>query len=82
MQRHAVDVDMLAQHVAGGAGYVGDDRRFTARRGVQQARFPSVGASGNDHLHAFTQQAATARFGADGIEIVHHLVELSFNFTV
>ena len=34
MQRHAVDMDMLAQHVAGGAGDVGDDRCFAARQGV------------------------------------------------
>ena len=82
VQRHAVDVYMLAQDIAGGTGYVGHDRRFTARQGVQQARFSGIRATSNHHLHPFTQQAALARFGADGIEIVHHLVELSFNFTV
>ncbi len=30
VQRHAVDVNMLAQYVAGGAGNVGDDRRIAA----------------------------------------------------
>ena len=75
-------MDMLAQDIAGGTGYVGHDRRFTARQGVQQARFSGIRATSNHHLHPFTQQAALARFGANGIEIVHHLVELSFNFTV
>jgi hypothetical protein len=73
---------MLAQHVAGGAGNIGHDRRFTARQGVQQARFPGVWAPGDHHLHPFAQQAALARFGADGVEIGHHLVELGFDFAV
>ena len=29
VQRHAVDMDMFAQDVAGGAGDIGDDRRLT-----------------------------------------------------
>ena len=82
VQRHAVDVDVLAQHVASGTGNVGHDRCFTARQGVQQARFTGVRASGNHHLHPFTQQAALARFCTNGVEIGHHLVELGFDFAV
>ena len=37
VQRHTVNVDMLAQNVAGGSGNIGDDSRFPARQRVQQA---------------------------------------------
>ena len=43
MQRHPVDVDMLAQHVAGGTGYVGDDCRFTASQAFSRLDFPALG---------------------------------------
>ena len=82
MQRHAVDMDMLAQHVAGGAGDVGDDCCFAARQGVQQARFTGIWPPGDHHLHPFAQQTALTSFGADGVEIGHHLVQLGFNFAI
>ncbi len=82
MQRHAVDVDMLAQDVTGGAGNVGHNRGFTARQGVQQARFPGVWTTGNHDLHPFTQQAALTRFGAHRIEVGNHIVELRFDFSI
>ena len=37
VQRHTIDMDMLAQHVAGGTGNIGDDSRLPARQRVQQA---------------------------------------------
>jgi hypothetical protein len=34
---------MLAQHVAGGAGNIGDDRRFAARQAFSRLDFPAFG---------------------------------------
>ena len=82
MQRHAVDVDVLAQDVAGGAGNIGHNCSFAARQGVQQARFPGVRATGNHDLHPFTQQTALTRFGAYRVEVGNHIVQLCFDFPV
>lgn len=75
-------MNMLTQHVTGGTGDVGDDRRFTARRGVEQARFTGVRAARNHDLHPLAQQATLTCFGTHRVEIGHHAIELSFNFTV
>ncbi len=82
MQWHTVNVNMLAQHVAGGASDVSDNSRFTARQGVQQARFPGVRTTGNHYLHPFAQQAALTRFGTYSVEIAHHGIQLRFDFAI
>ncbi|CGQ10944.1 Uncharacterised protein [Salmonella enterica subsp. enterica serovar Typhi] len=82
MQRHPVDVDVLAQHVARGTGDIGDNGRFTACQRIQQAGFPGIRASGNHYLHPFAQQAALARFGAHGVKIGDDAIELRFDFAV
>ena len=61
VQRHAVDVDALAQHVARGARQSGHDRRLVAGQAIEQARLAGIGAPGDDDGHAFTQQPALAR---------------------
>ncbi|MNP58921.1 hypothetical protein D3C76_1538800 [compost metagenome] len=58
MQRHAVDVDMFAQDIPGGAGDIGNDGRFPPGQLVQQARLAGVRPAGDDHGHAVTQQGA------------------------
>lgn len=35
MQGHAIDVNMFAQYIAGGAGYVRDDGRLATGQGIQ-----------------------------------------------
>ncbi|GAR60669.1 hypothetical protein NGUA15_02446 [Salmonella enterica] len=82
MQRHPVDVDMLAQHVTRGTGDIGDNGCFTACQRIQQAGFPGIRASGNHYLHPFAQQATLARFGAHGVKIGDDAIELRFDFAV
>ena len=62
VQRHAIDVDMFAQHIAGGAGDIGDDGRLTPGQGIEQAGLAGVGTAGDDHVHAVTQQRALTGF--------------------
>ncbi|MNL62918.1 hypothetical protein D3C87_1869910 [compost metagenome] len=75
-------MNVFTQHVAGGPGDIGHDRRFAACEGVQQTRFPGVWTTGDNYLHPFAQQATLARFGAHGVEIGHHAVELRFDFAI
>ena len=51
VQRHAVDRNPLAHHVAGGAGNRGHDGRLVARQAIQQARLAGIGAAGEHHRH-------------------------------
>ena len=61
VQRQAVDVDALAQHVARGARNGGDDGRLVAGQPVEQAGFAGVRPAGEHHGHAVAQQPALAR---------------------
>ena len=63
VQWHALDLDRLADLVAGGAGDGGDDRQFGAGQRVQQRTLAHVGLAGQHHLQAFAQQCALARAG-------------------
>ncbi len=62
MQGHAIDVDMFAQYIAGGAGYVRDDGRLATGQGIQQAGLAGIRSSGDDHGHAVAQQGALGSF--------------------
>ena len=80
MQRHAVDVDMFAQQVAGGAGDVGDDRRLAAGQRVEQAGLAGVRAAGDHHRHTVAQQCALpgralhlGQVRADGFQLAQHV---------
>ncbi len=66
VQRHAIDVDMFTEHVTGGAGNFGHDRRFTPSQGIEQTGFTGIRTAGNDHCHAVTQQGALPGFADDG----------------
>ncbi len=61
-------MDLLAQHVARGAGLVGDDGDLIADEFIQQAGLSGVGLAGDDDVQAFAKQRALARRRADGIE--------------
>ncbi len=65
MQRHAVDCDPFAQHVARRSGNRSDDRSVVAREAIQQARLARVRAPGDDDGHPFAQQRTLARSGRD-----------------
>ena len=76
VQRHTVDVDMFAQHVAGGAGDIGDDGGFAAGQGVQQARFAGIGTPGDHHGHAIAQQRALASLAQYRGKLCAHRIQL------
>ncbi len=58
VQRQAVDLDALAQHVAGGAGHGRDDRGVVTREAVEQARLAGVRAPGDHDGEPVAQQRA------------------------
>ncbi len=79
MQRHAIDVDMFAQDVAGGAFDLSDDSGFPLGQGIEQAGFAGIGTSGNHHGHPFAQQRTlvgiaddASQVGVDNFKIPRH----------
>ena len=75
VQRQAVDVDLLAQHVAGGAGDVGDDGRLPPGQGIEQARLAGVGLAGEHDVHALAHQLALPGGGHHPREFVEQGVD-------
>ncbi|MCY1465567.1 hypothetical protein D9M71_837320 [compost metagenome] len=55
VQRHAVDVDMFAQDIAGGTGDVGNDRSLAPGKPVEQTGFAGIGTTSDHYRHAVTQ---------------------------
>ncbi len=76
VQRHAIQVDMLAQHIAGGTGDLGDDGGLAPGQGIEQARLASVGTTGDHHLHPFPQQGALPGFAANLVQRPHDGVKI------
>ena len=70
MQRHAFDLDRLADLVARGAGNRRDDRELGAGQRIQQRALAHVGLAGDDDLDAFAQQRALARAVEQRIELL------------
>ena len=52
---HAVERDLFAHGVARGAGDVGNDGHFIARKRIKQAGFAHVWRAHQHHVHAFAQ---------------------------
>ncbi|MNR29108.1 hypothetical protein D3C85_1464740 [compost metagenome] len=82
MQRHAVEVDVFPQYVAGGAGYFGDDGGLAPGQGVEQAGLAGVGTAGDHHLHPFPQQGALFGLAAHVVERRHDGVEIPRDLAV
>jgi hypothetical protein len=61
VQRHAFDLDRLADAVARGAGDRRDDGQLGPGQRVQQRALADVGLAGQHHAQAFAQQRALAR---------------------
>ena len=61
MQRHAFDLDRLADAVARGAGDRRDDRQLGAGQRVEQRALADVGLAGQHHADALAQQRALLR---------------------
>src|ERR1044071_2738131 len=59
-ERHALDLDRLAQRIAGRAGDRRDDRALLAGEAVKQAGLANVGAPGEYDVDAATQKASFA----------------------
>src|SRR5690606_11848520 len=66
MERHAFDVDVLAQDVPGGALNTGDDGAFASAQGSQQAGASSIGPTCNHNTNANAHQRALAGFAEHG----------------
>ena len=64
VQWQAIQLDMFSQHVARGAGYLGDDGDIPSGQGIQQAGLAGVGTTCNDQRHAIAQQFTLVRAGA------------------
>ena len=75
MQRHAIDMDMLAQHVPSGAGNIGDDGRLLLGQGIEQARLARIGPTGDHHVHALTHQRALTGGGTNHGQLCLYLGE-------
>ena len=74
---HAVEGDLFAHGVAGGAGDVGYDGDVVARQGVEQAGFADVGRADEDDVHAFAQNRALFRTGEHGFQTALQGLELA-----
>ena len=68
VEGNALDLDGLAQGVAGGAGDVGDDGPLLAGETVEQAGLADVGLTNEHHMQAIAQQAALAGAVEDGAQ--------------
>ena len=55
MQRHAVDLNMFTQYIAGGAGDRRDNGCLMAGKRVQQTGLAGIRLAGDNHCHAFAQ---------------------------
>ena len=63
VQGHAVDLNMLPEHIPGRAGDGGDDGGILTAERVEQAGFSGVGATGDDEFHAVSHYAPLAGLG-------------------
>ena len=55
VERQAIQMDMLAQHVARGSGLIGHDGDLLADQPVEQARFPGIRLARDDHVQSLAQ---------------------------
>src|SRR5690554_4508829 len=82
VQRHAVNVDMLAKHVAGSACHVGNDRGLVAGESIQEARFARVRTPCDHQVHAVAKylSAPSARqYGGElGVELLEAVSNIAF----
>jgi hypothetical protein len=71
-ERHALDLDRLAQRIARRAGDRRDDRALFAGEAVEQARLADVGTPRQHHVDAGAQKASFAALGEDFVESLSH----------
>mmetsp|Transcript_32493 Transcript_32493/g.76308 ORF Transcript_32493/g.76308 Transcript_32493/m.76308 type:complete len:400 (-) Transcript_32493:129-1328(-) len=77
VQRHALDLDGLADLVARGAGDGRDDGELGPGQRIEQRALADVGLAGEHHLQAVAQQGALAGAGLDGAQLRRQAVEPS-----
>ena len=70
MHGDAVEVDQFAQHIARGAGYLGDDGAVLAGQGVEQAGFSGVGPADDGQHETVAKQPALARAAEQVAELL------------
>jgi hypothetical protein len=76
MQRHAMDLDGLRDHVARGARHRAHDGQLGAGQRVEQRTLARVGLARDHHLDAFAQQGALLRALLHGGELRLQPLEL------
>ena len=82
MQGHTIDLDLLAQHIPGGALDFGDDGRVLAGKGIQEAGLAGIGFAGDDHLHAVPQQGALVGFLDGAVQGLQKGLEIRGNLAI
>src|SRR5690606_23946175 len=82
MQGQAIDVDVLAQYVAGGAGDVGDDGGILTGERIQQRRLAGVRFTHDGDLDAFTHEVANTGLREGGSEAFVDVLQLAGDSTV
>ncbi len=75
-------MDVFAQHIARGAGNLGDDGGLVTGQPVQQAGLAGIGAAGDHHGHAVAQQAALLRGLLHGADLFEQRVQAFGDFAV
>ena len=75
---HAVERDLFAHGVAGGAGNVGNDGDVVAGQRVEQAGFAHIGRAHQHHIHPFAQNRALLGAGEHSVQLRLQGFELAF----
>ena len=75
MQWHAVEMDVLTQHVAGGAFDIGDDGGVLLGQRIEQARLAGIRAAGDHHRHPLAHQSALVGSGSHAHQLGLDLIE-------
>ena len=76
-QGDAIEMDRFAQHVACGAGDLGDDRALAGGQTVEQAGLAGIRSADDDHVQAVEQAHAAPARGEDVIELVAQALEIA-----
>ena len=74
-ERHAFDLDRLAQCIARGTGDRRDNRALLAGKPVEQARLADVGPSCEHHVDAAAEEATLAAFRQHFLQLRPHALK-------
>src|SRR5690606_3732340 len=75
MQWHAIQVDLLAEDVAGGTGNIRHNGRILACQCIQQAGFASIGFACNNNRHTVTDQSTLGGLSQYRLQLLQKIFE-------